>query len=233
MKNIFKHRRINYLTSYYRANIGVAFKPGDWIKQLDFDVMAYAQSSFEHEMYVFVDVMKPIYKDGELAKSILRVDTHTFQVPVDVTLKSWNAGYPRAGLMVDMYINVPYERLTPLKNFLNGTTNKKTLVDDYFKHKHDYFRHNMDDKYKTFYEHLMHASMTQKDTYEWVKNTYTLLQKEEYKWIDDALERASKLPMFYKIIVSDKSVFNDQNNPFAQYVLKKKQKNIKCFSIRK
>ena len=131
--------------TFYKGNQGISFTKGAWIKSLSFDIMKYANKETEEGFFIFCDMMEPIFnQDKKIDYIQIRIDKEIVTIPTQPITKIWNAGYPRAGFLMESYIHTPWERIKPLKQFLDG----KITIEDVL----HYYVSNQDRFYRVVYD---------------------------------------------------------------------------------
>ena len=205
---------------FYKGNQGISFTKGTWIKSLSFDIMKYANKETAEDFFIFCDMMEPIFNQDKKIECIqIRIEKEIVTIPTHPITKIWNAGYPRAGLLMESYIHTPWERIKPLKAFLDGKITIEDVIHYYVSNQDRFYRVNYDQTYIDFI-HILNNAKTNEDTLQsLIKASYERFYQEEINRINQSLVQSMKLPMFHSIIIGDHDVFKDFDNPFVGYIL--------------
>ena len=206
--------------TFYKGNQGISFTKGAWIKSLSFDIMKYANKETEEGFFIFCDMMEPIFNQDKKIEFIqIRIEKEIVTMPTQPITKIWNAGYPRAGLLMESYIYTPWERINPLKMFLDGKITIEDVIDYYVVNQDRFYRVIYDRTYIDFIQILRDAKSNEASLQSFINVSYERFYQEEINRIDQTLVQSMKLPMFHSIIIGDHDVFKDFDNPFVRYIL--------------
>ena len=206
--------------TFYKGNQGISFTKGAWIESLSFDIMKYANKETAEDFFIFCDMMEPIFNQDKKIEYIqIRIDKEIVTMPTQPITKIWNAGYPRAGLLMESYILTPWERIKPLKMFLDGKISIEDVIHYYISNQNRFYRVIYDHTYSNFIQILNNVKSNEGSLQSLIKASYERFYQEEINRIDEALVQSMKLPMFHSIIIGDHDVFKDFDNPFVRYIL--------------
>jgi hypothetical protein len=214
---------------FYKGNQGISFKKGDWIQSLSFDILADAHKETSDDFFIFCDQIEPIFnKNLEVDSMYIRIHKDIVLIPTQWITHMWNAGYPRAGYLIETKVLIPWERLKPLYQYIHNEIDIDTCISYYEKNILRFFRVQIDSLYLAMYDTLKENLHHKKEVKAYVKKVFDALYKKEMDILEEALKFSVINPMYQGIIIGDHDVFKDFKNPFVKYVLEHEGK----FSLR-
>jgi len=214
---------------FYKGNQGISFKKGEWIKSLSFDILKDAHKETSDDFFIFCDQIEPIFnKDLEVDAMYIRIHKDIVLIPTQWIIRIWNAGYPRAGHLIETHVLIPWERLKPLYQYIHDEIDIDSCISYYEKNTLRFFRIHIDPLYLAMYDTLKEKVYHKKETKVYVKKIFDTLYKKEMDILEETLKFSVLNPMYQGIIVGDHDVFKDFKNPFVKYVLEHEGK----FSLR-
>jgi hypothetical protein len=207
------------LQTYYRGNMGLTLQIGPWLDALAFSIRDHAFEVTDTHIKVFVDLLEPLMNlEKTFTHVLVRVHPHIITLPVEEVVEVWNAGWPRAGILIERFISYPWRFLKPLYDVLNHSIDLIHLKMLF----HPPVTYALDQKinetYRIFREELA-TIHNFNEAIERIQTTYDTILSLEKTRLDDALKRASIRPELFGIIVHDESILNNSHNPLSVYAM--------------
>ena len=109
--------KYSYLKQKYRGNLGFKVKKGNWtnkyIELIDVNIFDENENTY----IFFCDIFRNINKNVNKVK--IRQRKKIFYIPTSEIIDIWNAGWPRAGILIESLIELPWMLLEPFKLYFD------------------------------------------------------------------------------------------------------------------
>ena len=207
----------SYLKQNYRGNLGFKVKKGDWTnKYIEFvDVNKFEEK--ENAYVFFCDIFRSFNKKDIRVK--VRQHRKFFYIPTSEIVDIWNAGWPRAGILIESLIEVPWMLLELFKLFFDKKIAAEKIKTKVERVDMTLFRQEIQELIVTFLAELEMNG----DVHEiYFSEIYKELKDMFKKQIDYHLEHSLKSPQYNGIIIKNAKVFSNFDNPLVLYILNSK-----------
>ena len=207
----------SYFKDYFRGNIGLEIKKGPWLEICPIEISKHSFKESEHSYFIFVDIIEPIYDQDDIVSVIVRKENKRFPIQTQYIIDAWNAGWPRAGILIEGLIELPYRILRPLDVYLKGLMTLDVLYQTLKTTYKDYFYGEIHDYIQTLIINLEHSSANLD-----IQERYDTLLRLFKEKLDRQMLMSLNAPQFHGIIIKDSRVFKNFENPLVLHALNQK-----------
>jgi hypothetical protein len=207
----------SYFKDYFRGNIGLEIKKGPWLESCPIEISKHSFKESEESYFIFIDIIEPIYDQDDIVSVIVRKENKRFPIQTQYIIDAWNAGWPRAGVLIEGLVELPYRILKPLDIYLKGLMTLDVLYQTLKTTYHHYFHGDIHDYIQTLLKNLEHPSslLDIQDSYDTLLNLF----KER---LDRQISMSLSAPQYQGIIIKDSRIFKNFENPLVLHALNNK-----------